>query len=191
MGLAYRKDQEVKRDGVEKYEGIPVLRANNIDLTSNTLKYEDIVRIKKGTDLKEGKTLQKDDTLVCAGSGSKDHIGKVAYSHDDTEYVIGSSMGVVRTKGNMNPRFMFYVLTSQHFRDFLDEEVEASTIRHVTIKLMGRLRVTLPPLDVQKRIVKELDSLFNTLEDKEEELELRKKQYTYALDRLFDFSKLN
>ena len=191
IGLSYRKDQEVERDGVEEYKDIPVLRANNIELASNSLKFEDIVRIKKDTDLKEGKILRKDDILVCAGSGSKNHIGKVAYSYEDTEYVIGGFMGVVRTTDKILPRFMFHILTSKLFRDFLDDEIEATTINHISIKLINRFQVPLPSLDVQEQIVEELDSLFNALEDKEEELKLRKKQYSYALDRLFDFPRFN
>ncbi len=190
-GLAYRKDQEVEKDGVEEYKGIPVLRANNIDLASNTLKYEDIVRIKRDTDLKKGKILKANDILVCAGSGSKDHIGKVAYSYENTEYVIGGFMGVVRTKDEMDSRFMFHLLTSSDFRDFLDENIQATTINHISKRLMDSLSIPIPPLDIQEQIVEELDSLFNTLEGKEKELELRKKQYTYALDRLFDFSRFN
>lgn len=58
-------------------------------------------------------------------------------------------------------------------------------------KLMNDIVIPLPPLEVQKEIVRILDK-FTTLEaELEAELTARKKQYEYYRDKLFSFNVLN
>ena len=132
---------------------------------------------------------------MCVGSGSKDHVGKVAYSYEDTKYVIGGFMAAIRVKENVYPRYLFHVLTWQKFRDYLDEELESSTIRSVSKKLISGFNVPLPPLEIQKEVADILDDLKESsdlLVDKARQAaENYRKGYSYALDRLFDFSKFN
>ena len=77
-GVTYGKDQEVNNGG----DGYKLLRANNITLSSNTLNFEDVKIISKGVRVKDSQLLKKGDILICAGSGSKEHIGKVACKRD-------------------------------------------------------------------------------------------------------------
>ena len=74
-GITYNKNSEVQKDT----DAWKVLRANNIKLFSNTLNFNDVKLVSKSVKVKETQMLIKDDILICAGSGSKEHIGKVAY----------------------------------------------------------------------------------------------------------------
>ena len=196
-GYSYTKKQEVGRDGKPFGDGIPVLRGNSIDPTTNTLNFNDLVGVERQylDDIKRSKYLLKDDILMCVGSGSSDHIGKVAYSFEDTKYVASGFMSMVRCSDKVLPRYIFHLLTSDTFRGFLDDEIHSSTIRHITLKLLRTFDIWVPPLDVQQEIVDLLDEI----EESNRSLVLQARQaaenyrkgYSYALNRLFDFSRFS
>ncbi len=194
-GQTYKKTNVVEERKETKGVDQPVLRANSIDLDTNSLNFDDLVYIDNRVEVSKSRYLSKDDILMCVGSGSKDHVGKVAYSYEDTKYVIGGFMAAIRVKENVYPRYLFHVLTWQKFRDYLDEELESSTIRSVSKKLISGFNVPLPPLEIQKEVADILDDLKESsdlLVDKARQAaENYRKGYSYALDRLFDFSKFN
>lgn len=97
-GITYNKSDEINNGT----EGIGVFRANNITLDSNTLNFDDVKVVSKDVRVKESQWLKKGDILICAGSGSKEHIGKVAFIFNDLNYTFGGFMGVIRPKqGNI------------------------------------------------------------------------------------------
>ena len=56
---------------------------------------------------------------------------------------------------------------------------------------LDNLVVPLPPLDVQTQVSGKLLTVQRSIREAKEELELRKKQYSYTLDRLFDFARFD
>ena len=76
-GLTYSKSDEV-----DSSNNI-VLRANNIDLTTNLLNFEELKYISDSVCVDKRKKVKKDSLLICTASGSKSHLGKVAYIDDD------------------------------------------------------------------------------------------------------------
>ena len=185
-GITYNKGQE-SHNGI----GIKVLRANNITLDYNTLNFDDIKIVDKNVKVKDEQYLEKNDILICAGSGSKDHIGKVAYIKENIDYTFGGFMGVIRVTEECNSRFMFYILTGGAFKKYLEATLNSSTINNLNSQVMNNFFLPVPPLETQKRIVSILDKfemLANSLSDGlPAEIEARKKQYEYYRDKLLDF----
>lgn len=57
---------------------------------------------------------------MSAASGSKEHVGKVAYIAEDMDYYFGAFMMVLRIfNDKVNPYFLFIYLQSQFFRKLL------------------------------------------------------------------------
>ena len=75
-GVTYNKSQEAMPGDLNTKK---VLRANNITLETNELNFDDVKEISADVKIKPTQYLKKNDILICAGSGSKEHIGKVAY----------------------------------------------------------------------------------------------------------------
>ena len=92
-GVTYNKSKEAQNEDIDVWK---VLRANNITLETNTLNFNDVKLIKKEVPVKAEQILRKGDILICAGSGSREHVGKVAYINEDIEYTFGGFMAVVR-----------------------------------------------------------------------------------------------
>ena len=188
-GITYGKSDESEN-------GIPVLRANNITIGQNVLNFDDVKHVKTTVKIKPNQFLKKDDILICAGSGSKDHIGKVAYIFDDMEFAFGGFMAVVREKNpsELLPRYMFHNLTSSDFRDYIRSTIESSTINNLNLKVISDFKIPVPPIKIQTEIVRILDSLSDSIDELvlllEKELTLRKKQYEYYRDQLLTFSEI-
>ena len=165
-GVTYAKNQEMQ----DLDNGVKILRANNITL-NNTLDLSDLKAIYKNTKIKDTQFLKKQDILICAGSGSKEHIGKIAFIDKDMDFAFGGFMGVIRSK-KINSRFLFFYLASEYFRIFLKKELKSSTINNLNSALINRFQIPIPPLIVQEKIV----SILDTFTELEAELEARKKQ---------------
>ncbi|MCE4277507.1 restriction endonuclease subunit S [Escherichia coli] len=188
-GLIYSKSSE-SADG----QGYKVLRANNITLSNNCLNLNDVKVVRFDTKVKSSQKLYKNDILISAASGSREHVGKVAYIESDIDYYFGGFMGVVRCDEKLNPRYLFHVLTSDIFQKYLDEMLNSSTINNLNSAVMGRFKIPLPcpdnpgkSLAIQSEIVRILDKFTALTAELTAELTMRKKQYNYYRDQLLSF----
>ncbi len=190
-GLIYSKSSE-SADG----QGYKVLRANNITLSNNCLNLNDVKVVRFDTKVKSSQKLYKNDILISAASGSREHVGKVAYIESDIDYYFGGFMGVVRCDEKLNPRYLFHVLTSDIFQKYLDEMLNSSTINNLNSAVMGRFKIPLPcpdnpekSLAIQSEIVRILDKFTALTAELTAELTMRKKQYNYYRDQLLSFDE--
>jgi type I restriction enzyme S subunit len=99
--------------------------------------------------------LRPDDVLVTK-DGS---IGKVALVDDlPGPAALNSHLLVIRPlRGTFTARFLFYVLTSRFFGEFIEVEKRGTTFDGLTQESMGRFLMPLPPLATQRAIADYLD----------------------------------
>ena len=185
-GITYNKNQEAK---TEKEDAYKVLRANNITLYLNTLNFDDVKLVSKDVVVKPEQHLYAGDILMCAGSGSKEHVGKVAYIFQNMDYTFGGFMAVVRCKEDVIPRYMFHILTSHYFTSHLETQINSSTINNINRQVMQSFVFPVPPLPVQEEIVRILDNFTELQAELQAELQKRKQQYNYYLDNLLSFNR--
>lgn len=190
-GLVYNKSSE-SSDG----QGYKVLRANNITLSENSLNFDDVKIVNFDTKVKKDQKLRCNDILISAASGSREHVGKVAFIETDIDYYFGGFMGVIRCNASMIPRYAFHVLTSQHFKIYLDEMLNSSTINNLNSAVMGNFKFPIPcpdnpkkSLEIQAEIVRILDAMTAHTAELTAELTARKKQYDYYRDKLLSFEE--
>ncbi len=187
-GVTYKKNQEI--NNLEC--GIKVLRANNITL-SNHLNFEDIKVINKNVKIRKEQYLKKNDILICAGSGSSEHIGKVAFINTDFDYVFGGFMGVIRIR-EVNSRFVYHIFTSNIFKQYLEKSLNTTTINNLNANILQNFLIPIPPLEIQQEIVKILDQFSALTTDLlagiPAEIKARKKQYEYYREKLLSFKPL-
>lgn len=187
-GITYNKEQEAKTQADDAYK---VLRANNITLHLNILNFEDVKLVSKDVMVKPTQHLFAGDILMCAGSGSKEHVGKVAFIPENMDYTFGGFMAVVRCKDAILPRFVYHILTSGYFSNHLDVQINSSTINNINKQVMQSFEIPVPPLPVQEEIVRILDTFTELKAELKAELQKRKQQYNYYLDNLLNFKNIN
>ncbi len=144
----------------ERNEGLAILRANNITLDTNQLNFNDIRYIDNTIKISEKLLLKEKDILISSASGSKEHVGKVAYIEKDINYYFGGFMGVLRQlSNNYNQRYLFEYLQSKLFRLYLFKNLGGTNINNLNFNMISRLKVPLPPLEKQNEIAEHITQI--------------------------------
>jgi type I restriction enzyme S subunit len=156
-GLTYTKSDEV-----DSSDNI-VLRATNIDLSTNLLSFDELKYISDNLVVPDSKVVKKGSLLVCTASGSKSHLGKVAFIDDDYGYAFGGFMGMLTPLDGLLPKYLFHLMTSEDYRDFIGALSDGANINNLKFDDLKRFPVPVPPLPEQQRIVALLDEVFADL----------------------------
>ena len=86
-----------------------------------------------------------------------------------------------------NPKFIYYLLQKEH----LEKLNQAGGVPSLTKSVLDEVKIPVPPLEEQERIVKILDGFDKLCNDLNEglpaEIEARQKQYEYYRDKLLSF----
>ncbi|MFF6811560.1 restriction endonuclease subunit S [Streptomyces sp. NPDC012403] len=139
--------------------GGAVLRIPNIQsgaINADDLKYA----LDENLDLGAYK-VSTGDLLIVRTNGSRDLIGRVAVSREDTEYAFASYL--IRFKVKMEdafPDWVAKVISTRPWRQLI-ESAAASTAGqyNLNLKKLGSLPIPLPPLEEQRPLTAELDEI--------------------------------
>ena len=154
-GLTYAKSDEVDvSDNI-------VLRAMNIDLATNLLDFSELKYISDKFVVPDSKKVKAGSLMICTASGSKSHLGKVAYIDDDYGYAFGGFMGMVTPKKELHPKFLFHLMTSSAYKDFIAALSDGTNINNLKFDDLKQFVAPLPPLPEQQRIVGIIDEAFD------------------------------
>lgn len=169
-GLTYKKSDEV---GFSKNI---VLRANNIDLSTNSLLLDDLRYIKDSIKIESEKLVKKNSLIICTASGSKSHLGKVALITEDFGYSFGGFMGQITPSKDCHHRFLFYIFTSPSFKDFLMGLTDGTNINNLKFTDIENYEVQLPKYEDQVKIVMKLDTAFAEIDKLKIQISIQKEQ---------------
>jgi type I restriction enzyme, S subunit len=138
-------------------DDIPVLRAGNIQKKLVTDK--DLIWISKSF-ISDQQYLQKNDIVVCTSSGSGSLVGKSAILTEDFKGTWGAFNAVIRCNPEiLNPKYLAYWLSSEVFRAWKDRQVQGANIQNIRQSALEGIRLPLPTLPEQQRIVEILQQL--------------------------------
>ena len=84
-------------------EHITLLRANNIN--NGRINFDDIQYVNRKK-VASAQVIQSKDILVCASSGSLEHVGKAALFNDSGEYTFGAFCKLLRPTGVLLSEFI-------------------------------------------------------------------------------------
>lgn len=149
-GVTYSKADQT----IEETENI-VLTADNITLSGH-FEINKEVYLFNDFNVPENKRLKKNDIFMCFSSGSKEHLGKVAFIENDTNYLAGGFMGIIRTK-DVQPKYIYQLLNSL-LRQSIRDIGSGSNINNLS-GLINETKIPIPPQNVQEKIVKEIELL--------------------------------
>lgn len=146
-----------KKDQVEKSNN-QILTADNIDLNGN-LVISKIISINDNIHISNEKQLKKDDIFICLSSGSLKHLGKVALISKNLNFYSGGFMGIIRgLQTNTISKFIFELLMLKHYKEYFESLAVGSNINNLS-SVIENLKIPLPPLDIQEKIVKECEEI--------------------------------
>ena len=178
-GVTYSKKDEVAQDGHL------VLRANNINVATSRLDLSDVKQVSRDLVFNDSQRLRKNDILICAASGSADHVGKVAFAAEDTPYYFGGFMAVLRSNDRVDPRFLFECLRIEAFRKHLVKSIAGANINNLKASIVHSYTIPLPPLAVQQKIVFEVEVLQKQIEELKQEVAQREAMIRATINRVW------
>lgn len=95
------------------------------------------------------------------------------------------------TQDKIIPRFLMYLLQTSHIKAAISKKVAGGTVKSIPMSEMQKIKIPVPELRAQKRIVELLDrfdALCNDLTSGlPAEIEARQKQYEYYRDKILTF----
>ena len=175
-------------------ELIRELRPNDVE----TKKLKDFLVIKNGSDYK---SFGAGDYPVYGSGGIMTYIDRYAYDKPsvliprkgsiDKLYYVEKPFWNVDTifyteidTTKAIPRYVYYCLQQKH----LEEYNTAGGVPSLTQKVLNNIEILVPPLGIQREIVRILDNFTNLTAELTAELTARKAQYSYYRDKLLSYT---
>lgn len=139
---------------------------------------------------KSRKKASNGDLVIATTSENEEDVCKcVAWLGDEPCAVSGDAY--IFSHGQ-DPKYVAYLFCSDQFQEQKKRYITGTKVLRVSGESMARIELPFPPLEIQREVVRVLDS-FAELEAKLEaelkaELEARRAQYAYYRDHLLDFT---
>ena len=132
--------------------------------------------------------IAKNDLLLPVSSTTKEaQIGKASVYRVEDECYLGGD--AIRLRHEQNPGFLMYVINSTYFEKQKMKCVSGTTINHLSPIKLSKIKIPIPPIEIQNEIVQILDNFAELTAELTAELSNRKKQYEYYRDLLLNFDK--
>lgn len=165
-GLTYAKGDEVEASS----KG--VLRSNNVDLSTNTLNFDEIKYLREDFEIPQKKKVQKGSLLMCISNGSKIHLGKVALIEGDLDFAFGGFMGLlIPNETIVYPKYFYYALISPVYKFFINSLSDGANINNLKFADLKSFDIPIPSLAEQERFVEILDREFEKIDALKENAE--------------------
>ena len=157
-------------------------------------KLDVIEKVKIGQGEKQNK-IEKGDILFTGSSETPDECGMSSVVTDDitSDYYLNSFCFGFRlnNKDTFEPNFLKHLFRDRKMRAQIARTANGVTRYNVSKRLFARIIIPVPPLPIQREIVRILDSFTSLEAELEAELEARRKQYEYYRDQLLSFKHLS
>lgn len=126
---------------------VTLLRANNI--ANNVLNFEDVQFVSEGR-VSDDQIIREGDILICASSGSLEHVGKAALCMPDMEYTFGAFCKLIRPIGKLYPEYIAGYMRTDAYRNTISDLAQGSNINNLRNEHINDLMIPIPS-DKQQR----------------------------------------
>ena len=120
---------------------------------------------------------QPGDLLIATTSEDDDAVAKATAWLGDTGVALSGDAYIYRH--NLDPKYMAYFFQSTSFQDQKRRFISGTKVRRVSGASLEKIRIPVPPLEVQREIVRVLDKFTQLEAELEAELEARRAQYEH------------
>ena len=132
---------------------------------------------------KKYKPQLNDIYLVKSGSTT----GKVAIVKTEERFNIWSPLAAIRVNKKNHPYFVYYMLQTKKVQDQVKLKSSQGSQPNLSMRVLEKFTIPIPPLSEQQRIVSILDTFEASIQNLEQQLALREKQYEYYRNKLLTF----
>lgn len=172
--------------------GVPAIHYGQIYTYYGTHTTETISFVSEET-AKKLRKVNYGDVVITNTSENLEDVGKALVYLGKEQAVTGGHATIFKPSKNINGKFFAYFTQTEGFAKQKRKLAKGTKVIDVSANDMSKIKIPVPPLEEQERIVSILDK-FDTLttsisEGLPKEIELRQKQYEYYRDMLLTFPK--
>ena len=124
----------------------------------------------------------KNDVVMAVTSENIDDVCKCLAWLGEDEVAVSGHTAIIHH--NQNPKYLTYYFHSEMFAAQKRRLAHGTKVIEVTPDKLNDVKIPLPPLEVQREIVRILDAFTELTAELTAELDARKKQYEYYLDEV-------
>lgn len=152
---------------INKGDGIPFIRSGDINVDKN-INFDDLLYIKEEVHQKKLKSsqLKKGDVLIAIVGAT---IGQVSLYDYNREANINQAIAMVRIKKEINPEYVKEYLFSSFGQNQLNKIKRPVARANINLDEVGSIKIPLPPLPTQNKIVAIMQKAYKEKKQKEEE----------------------
>ena len=172
--------------------GVPVIR--NFNMIGGTIDMDNLSYVDEEEYRKRIKRIEPKENDILFSREAP--IGNVAIVPRNFKCCQGQRVVLLRANGNiLDPRYLLYYLQGDKVREQIKKaEGEGSTVSNFNIADLKKLKIVIPTLDIQNKMMPKLLAiqkyLFSVNEGIPAEMAARKKQYEYYRNKLLSFGEL-
>ena len=122
-------------------EYITLLRANNI--SNNQIVLGDVQYVSRQK-VSDNQIIQTGDILMCASSGSLEHVGKTAICKDFGELTFGAFCKLIRANGMLRSEYIAAYMNSDEYRRKIMELAQGTNINNLRNEHIDELQLPIP-----------------------------------------------
>jgi len=166
-----------------KEEGMPFIRSGDIN-ADKSIDFTDLLYIKEEVHQKKLKSsqLKRGDVLIAIVGAT---IGQVSLYDYDKEANINQAIAMVRVKKGINPEYVKEYLVSSVGQNQLNKIKRPVARANINLEEVGSIKIPLPPLPIQNKIVSIMQKAYDEKREKEAEADkLLNSIDDYVLDEL-------
>lgn len=174
--------------------GVPAIHYGQIYTYYKTFTKETKSYVSPETAMKL-KKVDTGDVIITNTSENLEDVGKALVYLGEIQAVTGGHATIFKPSKDISGKYFAYYTQTEGFASQKRKLAKGTKVIDVSATDMAKIKIPIPPLSEQERIVTILDT-FDTLttsisEGLPKEIELRKKQYEYYRDLLLTFPKEN
>ena len=109
--------------------------------------YEDTKMVSEEDYIKNNKDLNENSLLISLNGT----IGNVAY-YNNEKIMLGKSSGYINLKGNINKKYIYYVLKTNTVLEYFNKELTGTTIKNLSLSTLRNTPIPLPNIREQEKI---------------------------------------
>lgn len=132
-------------------ESVLLLRANNIG--AGRINHDEVQYVAKEK-VSTVQLIRAGDILMCASSGSLEHVGKAAICLPSIEgETFGAFCKLIRPKGDLLPEYIAAYFETDEYREIIMQLACGSNINNLKAEHIDELQIPTPPAEVQEAFV--------------------------------------
>ena len=101
-------------------------------------------------------------------------------------YIFSTGFAALRVKEELIPKYLFYFLTTKDFNLQKDKLAVGATQKAINNPALKKIKIPIPPLKIQQKIVKRLDEIKKAQELNDKQIELAEELFQSLLHRELD-----